>query len=233
MSFHIEAKAGDIAETILLPGDPLRARSIAQTFLEDVHCYNQVRAMYGYTGTYQGKRVSVQGTGMGLPSLSIYVHELINEYGVKNLIRVGSTGAFQPYLQLRDLILAQSASTNSAINKLRFHGMDYAPTADFSLLLKAYQAAEARGVPVYVGNILSSDTFYQDETADWDLWTEYGVLATEMESTALYTLAAKFGARALTILTVSDHIKREEAMTSEEKESSMHLMVEIALEIID
>ncbi len=231
MSFHIEAKPGDIAETILLPGDPLRARYIAETFLEDVVCYNEVRAMYGYTGKYQGKRVSVQGTGMGLPSQSIYVHELINDYGVKNLIRVGSTGAFQPYLQLRDLVLAQSASTDSHINKLRFSGMDYAPTASFPLLLKAYQAAEAKNIPVHVGNILCSDSFYPDDTAVWDLWIAYGVLAVEMESTALYTLAAKFGANALTILTVSDHIKREESLSAEEKERSLRLMVEIALEI--
>jgi purine-nucleoside phosphorylase len=231
MSFHIEAKPGEIAETILLPGDPLRARYIAETFLEDVICYNEVRAMYGYTGTYQGKRVSVQGTGMGQPTVRIYVHELINEYGVKKLIRVGSCGAFQPYLQMRDLILAQSASTNSQVNQLRFKGMDYAPTASFDLLLKAYQSAVARDVSVHVGNIFSGDFFYPDDPDFWDLWTEYGVLAAEMETAALYTLAAKFGVKALTILTVSDHIKREESLTSEEKERTFVNMVEIALEL--
>ena len=233
MSFHIEAKPGEIAETILLPGDPLRARYIAETFLEDVICYNEVRAMYGYTGTYQGKRVSVQGTGMGQPTVRIYVHELINEYGVKKLIRVGSCGAFQPYLQLRDLILAQSASTNSQVNQLRFKGMDYAPTASFDLLLKAYQSAVARGVSVHVGNIFSGDFFYPDDPDFWNLWTEYGVLAAEMETAALYTLAAKFGVKALTLLTVSDHIKREESLTSEEKERTFVNMVEIALELAD
>lgn len=231
MSFHIEAKPGEIAETILLPGDPLRAKYIAENFFADPVCYNQVRGSLGYTGTYQGKRVSVQGTGMGQPTVGIYVHELINEYGVKNLIRVGSTGAFQPQLQLRDVVLAQSASTDAHFNRLRFKGMDYAPTADFGLLLKAYQTAVAKGIPVHVGNILSSDTFYQDDEAIWDLWMEYGVLAVEMESAALFTIAAKFGAKALTILTVSDHIKRHEALTSEEKERSLATMVEIALEL--
>jgi len=233
MSFHIEAKPGEIAETVLLPGDPLRARYIAETFLEDVICYNEVRAMYGYTGTYQGKLVSVQGTGMGQPTLRIYVHELINDYGVKQLIRVGSSGALQPQLQLRDLILAQSASTNSQVNLLRFKGMDYAPTASFDLLLKAYQSAVARDTPVHVGNIFSSDFFYPDDPNFWELWVEYGVLAAEMETAALYTLAAKFGVKALTLLTVSDHIKREEALTSEEKERSFVNMVEIALELVE
>ena len=231
MSFHIEAQPGEIAETILLPGDPLRARYIAETFLEDVVCYNKVRAMYGYTGTYQGKRVSVQGTGMGQPTLRIYAHELINEYGVKQLIRVGSTGAFQPYIELRDLILAQSASTNSKINRLRFKGMDYAPTASFDLLLKAYQSAVAKDLPVHVGNVFSSDFFYPDEPDFWDLWAAYGVLAAEMETAALYTLAAKFGVKALSILTVSDLIMREESLSSEEKERSFVQMVEIALEL--
>jgi purine-nucleoside phosphorylase len=232
MSFHIEAKPGEIAETILLPGDPLRARYIAENFLEDVICYNEVRAMYGYTGTYQGKRVSVQGTGMGRPTLRIYVHELVNEYGVKTLLRVGSTGALQPDIALRDLILAQSASTNSQINRLRFQGMDYAPTADFDLLLKAYQAAVARGVPVHVGNIFSSDFFYPDDPAFWDLWADHGVLAAEMETSALYTLAAKFGVRALTLLTVSDLVKTEEALTPAERERSFVPMIEIALGLV-
>jgi purine-nucleoside phosphorylase len=231
MSFHIEAQPGQIAETILLPGDPLRARYIAETFLDDVFCYNEVRAMYGYTGTYQGKRVSVQGTGMGQPTMRIYAHELIHEYGVKQLIRVGSTGTFQPHIQLRDLILAQSASTNSQINRLRFKGMDYAPTASFDLLLKAYQSAVAREVPVHVGNVFSCDFFYPDEPGFWDLWAEYGVLAAEMETAALYTLAAKFGVKALSILTVSDLIMSEQSLSSAEKEHSFVHMIEIALEL--
>ena len=233
MSFHIEAKPGEIAETILLPGDPLRARYIAENFLEDVFCYSEIRAMYGYTGTYHGKRVSVQGTGMGQPTVRIYVHELVNEYGVKTLLRVGSTGAVQPHIQLRDLVLAQSASTNSQINHLRFKGMDYAPTADFGLLLRAYQAAVARDIPVHVGNIFSSDAFYHDDPDFWDFWAAYGILAAEMETSALYTLAAKFGVRALTLLTVSDLIQSGAALTSAEKESSFVDMIEIALELVE
>lgn len=232
MSFHIEAQPGEIAETILLPGDPLRARYIAETFLDDAFCYNEVRAMYGYTGTYQGKRISVQGTGMGQPTMRIYAHELIQEYGVKQLIRVGSTGAFQPHIQLRDLILAQSASTNSQINRLRFQGMDYAPTASFDLLFKAYQLAVARDLPVHVGNVFTCDFFYPDQPDFWDLWAEYGVLAAEMETAALYTLAAKFGVKALSLLTVSDLIMKKESLSSAEKERSFVNMVEIALELI-
>jgi purine-nucleoside phosphorylase len=168
---------------------------------------------------------------MGMPSLSIYVHELINEYGVKNLIRVGSCGALQPYLQLRDVILAQSASTDSHVNRLRFQGADFAPTANFELLKRAYETASAAGVQVHVGNILSSDTFYTDDPAIWKMWAEYGVLAAEMETAALYTLAAKFQVNALTILTVSDHIMRHEAISAEAREKSFSEMVNIALEI--
>ncbi|MEM7119436.1 MAG: purine-nucleoside phosphorylase [Chloroflexota bacterium] len=231
MTIHINAKPGQIAETILLPGDPLRAKYVADNFLEDVERHNDVRGMYGYTGTYKGKRVSVQGTGMGMPSISIYVHELINEYGVKNLIRIGSCGAFQPDLKLRDLVLAQAASTESSMNRIRFNGMDFAPTADFDLLLKAYNEATARGANVRVGNVLSGDTFYYDNPDDWHIWAKFGVLVVEMETAALYTLAAKFGVKALAIMTVSDSLVHHQAMSSEDRETSLRQMIEIGLSL--
>ena len=202
MSLHIAAQAGDIAETILLPGDPLRAKHIAETMLENPVCYNEIRGMLGFTGTYKGQRVSVQGTGMGMPSISIYAHELINSYGVKNLIRVGTCGALQPHLKLRDVIIAMSASTNSAMNQQAFKGMTFAPTADFELLRRAYEVAVAKGYTVNVGTILSSDAFYTHDPEEWKLWAEFGVLAVEMEAAALYSLAAKFGVNALAICTV-------------------------------
>mgnify|MGYP005726799597 CR=1 FL=1 len=232
MSIHIGAKDGEIAESILLPGDPMRAKFVAENLLENAVCYNQVRGMLGFTGEYKGKRVSVQGTGMGIPSISIYAHELISEYKVKNLIRIGTCGSILPELHLRDVILAMSASTDSHINRLRFNGMDYAPTASFSLLKKAYDAATARGSDVHVGNILSTDTFYNDEPDSWKHWAEYGVLGLEMETAALYTLAAKFNANALSVLTVSDDIVRHEIATSEEREKTFTQMVEIALEAV-
>jgi len=231
MSIHIGAEQGQIAPTILLPGDPMRAKFIAETMLEDVFCYNQVRGMLGYTGCYEDKRVSAQGTGMGMPTLSIYVHELVTEYQVKTLIRVGTCGALQPYLNVGDIVLPMAASTNSHINRLRFQGMDLAPTADFALLVKAYESARKRDARVYVGSILSSDTFYQDDPDWWRQWAEYGTLACEMESSALYTLAAKFGVRALSVLTVSDSLVTGETATSEQREKGFPLMAEIALEI--
>ncbi len=233
MTIHLNAQPGEIAETVLLPGDPLRAKFIAETFLDNARQHNDVRGMYGFTGDYRGKRVSVQGTGMGVPSISIYVHELINEYGAKNLIRIGSCGAFQPELKLMDVILAQAVSTDSHMNRLRFSGMDFAPVADFGLLMKAYQAAVAKGVDVKVGNILTSDTFYGDDPNCWRLWADYGVLAVEMESAALYTLAAKFNVKALSILTVSDSLVREEALSSDDRETALRNMIEIALEVAE
>ncbi|MDI6601191.1 MAG: purine-nucleoside phosphorylase [Thermoanaerobacteraceae bacterium] len=233
MSIHIGAMENDIAKTVLLPGDPLRAKYIAENFLEDAVCYNEVRGMYGYTGTYKGKRVSVQGTGMGIPSISIYANELITQYGVKNLIRVGTCGAMQPGINIRDVILAMSSSTDSAINKLRFNGMDYAPTASFRLLKKAYDVAVERGMDVKVGNVLSSDTFYDDDPEAWRLWAKFGVLAVEMETAGLYTLAAKYGVDALTILTVSDSLVTGHATSSEEREKTFKDMIEIALEVAE
>ncbi len=228
---HITANAGDVAETILLPGDPLRAKHIAETMLDDVVCYNKVRNMFGYTGSYKGKRVSVQGTGMGMPSISIYAHELINVFGVKNLIRVGSCGAFQPELKLRDVIIAMSASSNSGINKNRFKGMDFAPTASFDLLKRAYDSAQAKGINVHVGGILSSDVFYDDDPEAWKHWASYGLLAVEMEAAALYTLAAKFKVNALALLTVSDSLVHKLEDPPEDREKSYTQMFEIALEL--
>lgn len=230
MSIHINAPAGAVAETILLPGDPLRARFIAETYLQDVVCYNEVRGMLGFTGTYKGRRLSVQGTGMGIPSIAIYASELMAEYGVKNLIRVGTCGAMQEHIRIRDLVLAQSASTDSSFNRNVFGGWDYAPTADFRMLRAAYDQAQSRGVKPHVGNIFSSDVFYRDDRTITDLLTKYGVLAVEMETTALYTLAAKHGANALSILTVSDHLITGEVTTPQERQNTFKSMMEIALE---
>lgn len=231
MSIHIGAKQGQIASTVLLPGDPLRAKFIAETMLQDVICYNQVRGMLGFTGSYAGKRVSVQGSGMGMPSLSIYIHELVNEYQVNTLIRVGTCGAFQPELHVGDIVLPMTSSTNSQVNRLRFEGMDYAPAASFDLLLKAYEAASARGARVHVGGMFSSDSFYNDDPDWWKKWADYGTLVVEMETTALYTLAAKFKVKALSVLTVSDNVVTGETATAEQRERGFPLMAEIALEI--
>jgi purine-nucleoside phosphorylase len=232
VSLHISAAAGDIAETVLLPGDPLRARFVAETFLENPVCYTQVRGMLGYTGLYKGKRVSVQGTGMGMPSHGIYVHELIHSYGAKRLIRIGSCGSYRKDIALRSVVLAMSASTDSAMNALRFRGMSYAPTADFDLLLQAHEAAVRLAIPVFAGNVLSADTFYDDDSDAWKLWAGYGVLAVEMETAILYTLAAKFGVKALSILTVSDNFPEKTAASHEERQTSFQDMIKIALEII-
>jgi purine-nucleoside phosphorylase len=232
MSIHIGAKEGQIADKILLPGDPLRAKYIAENFLENPVCYNEVRGMLGYTGTYKGERVSVQGTGMGVPSISIYAHELIESYGVKRLIRVGTCGALLEDIKVRDVILAMSASTDSAVNKHRFKGIDYAPTASFDLLKKAYELASAEKIPVHVGNIFTSDTFYADDQEMTTLLSKYGTLAIEMEAAALYTIAAKFKVHALAILTVSDHLITGELTTAEERQTTFNQMIQVALDTI-
>ncbi|HEX2358039.1 MAG TPA: purine-nucleoside phosphorylase [Micromonosporaceae bacterium] len=231
MSTHIGAKPGEIAERVLMPGDPLRAKWIAETYLEDAKCYSTVRNMFGYTGRYQGVDVSVQGSGMGMPSASIYAHELINDYGAKTLIRVGSCGALSESLKLRDVIAAIGSSTDSNMNRARFDGLiDYAPVADFGLLRAAVDAAARRGIEMHVGPILAADAFYTDRPDLYDALAEYGVLAVEMESAALYTIAARFKARALTILTVSDHIKTGQHTTPDEREQTFSQMVEVALD---
>jgi purine-nucleoside phosphorylase len=231
MSLHIGAKDGEIAEKVLLPGDPLRAKWVAETFLENSFCYNTVRGMNGYTGTYKGKKVSVQGTGMGIPSTSIYVNELISSYGAKQLIRIGTAGSYQADLKVRDVVLAMAASTDSGINKRRFNGMDFAPTADFGLFMNAVRAAEAKGIQVKAGNILSADEFYNDNFEAYKHWAKYGVLCVEMETAAIYTLAAKFGVQALTILTISDELVTGIESTAQERQETLSEMVEIALEI--
>ena len=229
---HIMAdNTSDVAETVLLPGDPLRAKFIADHYLENPKCYNKVRGMYGYTGIYKGKRISVQGTGMGLPSHSIYVNELIREYNAKRLIRIGSAGSINDNVNVRDIVLAQSACTNSAINKRRFHNMDYAPTANFELLYKAYNKAKAKGANVKVGSVLSSDLFYDNTDVSAKLWADYGVLAIEMETAELYTLAARYRVEALSILTISDHIFKGVETSPKEREESFTEMMEIALEL--
>jgi len=231
MSVHIGAEQGEIADKILLPGDPLRAKYIAETFLEDVMQYNQVRGMNGYTGTYKGDRISVQGTGMGIPSISIYVNELIQSYDVKKLIRVGTCGAIQKDVNIRDVILAQGSTTDSQVNRMVFNGIDYAPLADFDLLRKAYDTGVEKGMNLRVGNVFTSDTFYRDNAQEVnELLAKYKVLAIEMETTALYTLAAKFDRQALSILTVSDHILTGEETSAEERQTTFNEMMEIALE---
>jgi purine-nucleoside phosphorylase len=233
MSTHIGAEPGQIAERVLMPGDPLRAKWIAETFLEDATCYTTVRNMLGFTGQYQGVPVSVQGSGMGMPSCSIYAHELLNEYGVRTLIRVGTCGAFHESLRVRDVIAANGCSTDSAMNRMRFDGLiDYAPVADFFLLRSAVDAAERRNIPIRVGPVFAADAFYTDRPDLYDKLAEYGVLAVEMESAALFTVAAKFGARALTLLTVSDHLKSGDQASAEEREQTFREMVEIALDAI-
>ncbi|GGH47794.1 purine nucleoside phosphorylase DeoD-type [Mangrovimonas yunxiaonensis] len=231
MSVHIEAKPGDIAETILLPGDPLRAKWIAETFLEDAFCFNQVRNMFGYTGTYKGKRVSVMGTGMGVPSISIYAHELINDYQVKNLIRVGSAGSYQENVKLRDVIIAMAASSNSGVNELRFGGADYAPTASFDLFDKAVLSARRQNIPFKAGNVFTSDEFYADNFEAYKKWSKFGVLCVEMESAGLYTIAAKHNVNALSILTISDSLVTGERTTPKERETSFKSMINIALDL--
>jgi len=229
MSIHIGAKENEIAETVLLPGDPLRAKYIAETFLENVTCYNEVRNMFGFTGTYKGKPVSVQGTGMGVPSISIYINELMQSYNVQNLIRVGTCGAIQKDVKVRDVIIAMTASTDSQMNRLTFGGIDYAPTADFELLKKAYDSGLEKGLNLKVGSVFTADMFYNDN-ADHEKWAKYGILAIEMETAALYTLAAKYNRKALSILTVSDHILTGEETSAEERQLTFNDMIEVALE---
>jgi len=231
MSVHIGAQPGDIAERVLLPGDPMRAKWIAETFLKDPVCYTQVRGMLGFTGTWQGVPVSVQGSGMGMPSASIYTHELINEYGAKSLIRIGSCGALAEDLHLGDVIAAIGSATDSNMNRVRFDGLiDYAPVADFSLLRTAADVADRRGIALRVGPILAADAFYTDRPDLYDTLADYGVLAVEMESAAIYTIAARYGAKALTVLTVSDHIKRGDKMDAAQREQGFSDMVQIGLD---
>jgi purine-nucleoside phosphorylase len=229
MSLHINAKAGDIAETILLPGDPLRAKFIAENILQDSKCYSEVRGMYGFTGSYKGKKVSVQGTGMGLPSISIYANELIDNYNVKNLIRVGTCGSMHVDITLGHVILAMSSCSESNFNRRVFRDMDFAPTANFDLLQKAHSYAKDKIKNLHIGSVLSADKFYNEDSEEWKLWAKYGVLGVEMETSALYTIAAKKQCKALSILTVSDCLVTGEVSSSMERQESFMSMVEIAL----
>ena len=231
MSTHIAAKPGEIAETILLPGDPLRAKWIAETFLEDAQLYSSVRNMFGFTGFYEGRRISVQGTGMGAPSIGIYAHELFDEYGVQKAIRVGTSGGLAP-TKLRDVVIAMTASTDSNINRRDNNGLDFAPSANFELLEKAVSKARELGIDFHVGGIASGDLFY-DNTDSLEQWKKLGILALEMETNQLYTLAAKFRRQALSIVTVSDMMDGSGHTSSEERETGFRAMVEIALATLD
>ena len=231
MSVHIEAERQAVAERVLLPGDPLRAKFVAENFLTDVVCYNKVRNMFGFTGLYKGVRVSVQGTGMGMPSLSIYANELFDFYNVQKAIRIGTAGALQKDVELRSVVLAMSACTDSAINVHRFSGLSFAPTASWELLKKAADAANALKQKVSIGTIFQSDIFY-DDAANWKLFAKYGALAVEMETAELYSLAAKYRREALAIFTISDSMVTGETTNSHEREQTFTQMMHIALDAV-
>uniref|UniRef100_A0A486XGZ8 Purine nucleoside phosphorylase DeoD-type n=1 Tax=Rheinheimera sp. BAL341 TaxID=1708203 RepID=A0A486XGZ8_9GAMM len=226
---HINAPEGAFAPTVLMPGDPLRAKHIAETFLTDAVCVNTVRNMFGYTGTYNGKPVSVLGSGMGVPSMSIYATELVKFYGVKNIIRIGSCGGLPLDVKVRDVVIGMGASTDSNVNRNRLAGMDFAAMASFSLLEKAVAAARAKNIDVKVGNVFTSDLFYNPSDTLFDTLEKYGVLAVEMEAAGLYGVAAEYGINALAIFTVSDHIRTGEALSADLRQTSFNEMVEVAL----
>ncbi|SPH24558.1 Purine nucleoside phosphorylase DeoD-type [Defluviimonas aquaemixtae] len=229
MTIHIGAKPGEIADTVLMPGDPYRAKWAAEAFLKDPICVNQVRGMLGFSGTWKGNRVTIHGSGMGMPSLSIYANELIRDYGAKTLIRIGSAGAMLKEVQIRDLVIAMTSSSISTPSLGFFREMNFAPCADYGLLENAVVAARERGTRVHVGGIHSSDVFYDERPDLTEMLARHGVLAVEMEAAELYTVAARHGARALAILTISDHLVTHEALSSEDREQSFGDMVEIAL----
>ncbi|MGI0116660.1 purine-nucleoside phosphorylase [Zooshikella sp. RANM57] len=229
---HINAKEGAFADTVLMPGDPLRAKFIAENFLENAELVTDVRNMFGYTGTYKGRRISVMGSGMGIPSISIYAKELITEYNVKNIIRVGSCGAINSDINLQDVIIGMGASTDSNVNRIRFKNYDFAALANFDLLQNAYVTAKAKNLPVRVGNIFSADLFYTPDPSSFDAMEKYNVLGVEMEAAGLYGVAAEYGANALAILTVSDHIRRGEALSAEDRQTTFKNMIELALDSI-
>ncbi|MBT0958106.1 purine-nucleoside phosphorylase [Alphaproteobacteria bacterium KMM 3653] len=230
MTIHIGANPGDIAETVLMPGDPLRAKWAAETFLEDAKCINEVRGMLGFTGMWKGNRVTIQGSGMGMPSLSIYANELISQFGVQTLIRIGSAGGMQPQVKVRDVVLAMTSTTLSTPSRGIMKELNYAPCADWGLLHAAHQAALGKGLTPHVGGIYSSDVFYDERPDLNEQMTRHGILAVEMEAAELYTLAARHGRRALAVLTISDHLQTGEALPAEDRERSFGDMVEIALQ---
>lgn len=230
MTIHIGAEKGDIAETVLMPGDPYRAKWAAETFLQDARLVNEVRGMLGYTGTWNGNPVTIQGSGMGMPSLSIYANELIRDFGAKTLIRIGSCGGMQKSVAVRDVILAMTATTAGSPSATMFKEVSFAPCADWSLLKAAAEAAGKRDVATHVGGIYSSDTFYDERPDLNEQMVRHGILGVEMEAAELYTLAARYGCRALAVLTVSDHLLTGEALPADQRERSFGDMVEIALE---
>lgn len=230
MTIHIGAKPGDIAETVLMPGDPYRARWAAETFLDNPVLVNEVRGMLGFTGTWRGHRVTIHGSGMGMPSFSIYANELIRDYGAKTLIRVGSAGGMQPQVRIRDVVLAMTCTSLSTPSRGIFRDLNFAPCADFELLAAAHRAAQGKGIGVHVGNIYSSDVFYDERPDLTEIMTRHGVLAVEMEAAELYNLCARHGARGLAVLTISDHLQTGEALPAADRQSSFGDMIEIALE---
>lgn len=230
---HNAANQGDIAEKVLLPGDPMRAKYIAENFLENAVCYNQVRGMMGFTGKYKGKEVSVQGTGMGMPSMHIYASELLEVYKVKQMIRVGTCGSLREEMHLKDVLIAMAATTDSNMNRDRFGEISFAPVASFTLLHRAYEESEKQKVKAVVGNIFTSDKFYDDRgTEKNNMLASYGVMGVDMETCELYTLAAKYGAEALTMLTVSDDLVRSKKCSAQERQTAFNDMIRIALEVI-
>ena len=229
---HIAANLGDFAETVLMPGDPLRAKFIAENFLDDAKCVTSVRNMLGYTGTYKGKRISVMGSGMGIPSISIYATELYKDFGVENIIRIGSCGAVRDDIKIRDVIIGMGASTDSNVNRMRFNQCDFAALADFSLLHKVVNTAARLDKKVHVGNVFTADLFYTPQPEMFALMEKHGVLAVEMEAAGLYGVAAELGKKALAVFTVSDHIKTGEQTTADERENTFKDMMELTLESI-
>ncbi|WP_334469304.1 purine-nucleoside phosphorylase [Arsenophonus sp. PmNCSU2021_1] len=229
---HINAEMGDFAEVMLMPGDPLRAKHIAENYLTDSRQVNDVRGMLGFTGNYQGRSISVMGHGMGIPSCSIYMKELITDFGVKTIIRVGSCGAISHQVKLRDIIIGLGACTDSKVNRLKFDDNDFAAIADYQLVHNAVTAAKAKNFNVLVGNIFSTDLFYTPQMQVFDTMEKYGILGVEMEAAGMYSIAAEYGVKALTICTVSDHIRRGEKTTSAERQTTFNEMVEIALESV-
>lgn len=233
MSFHIEAKPGEIGETVLISGDPIRIKHMAGIFLEDAFCFNEIRGMYGYTGSYKGKRVSMLGTGMGIPTTAVFVHELAKNYGIKSVIRVGTMGAMQEDLNIGDLVLAQSASTDSNVNRLYFNGLDFAPAANFELLQKAFRVARENQYKTSVGSIFSTDTFYDPNENRWEKWIAHGNLGVEMETSVLYTLAARYNIKALSILSVSDNLITGSSALPDVRETAFTKMFELGLEVAE
>ncbi|MCL1088281.1 purine-nucleoside phosphorylase [Shewanella profunda] len=227
---HINAVEGAFAETVLFPGDPLRAKYIAETFLENVEQVNDVRNMLGFTGTYKGKRISVMGSGMGIPSCSIYATELIRDYGVKNLIRVGTCGAISTDVKVRDVIIGMGACTDSQVNRLRFKGQDFAAIADYELMNAVIESAKVKGTKIRVGNVFSADLFYTPDPQMFDVMEKMGVLGVEMEAAGLYGVAHEFGARALCVVTVSDHIRTGEKTSAEERQTTFNDMIIMTLD---